>query len=621
MAALPQGIEIVSHRGANYLAPENTIASADSALAHGATWIEVDVRQSKDGVLFNLHDETLDRTTNGHEPISAMNSNDIEKLDAGYKYSNRYKGTKVPTIAEMLDHLRNRSKVFFDVKRGTDVSSLIRLVHEKGFTYDSFFWFGDTTMLKTFVSHAPEMRVKVNVSNIDGIKQWAKLCQPSFIEVSPDNITEAMKRFCHDRGIRIMAAVQGLSEGDYKKAILKNPDLINLDSPELYSKLVMELGIRNENISNEQMGGIYYAYHPDTTSTRTPAPKGFHPFYISHYGRHGSRWLPSDSRYEWVLSQFADTLNLTPLGKDVHKRIEKIWADAEGRGGDLTSIGAKQQAGIAERMFKDYKEVFKGYGTVSAKSSISGRCAMSMTAFLLRLQSLNPSLRITAESNRRFMKWIAWSSPAEDSLIARVSRTILCSPDRLMKSLFIRPDKVSRPMDLFSELHCIASDMQDVGIGVSLYDIFTPKEIRAVYEASNENMWTCNSHNAVSNGIPERSAISLWENIVNEADSAIKNGKPQATLRFGHDTSLYRLYTLLGIMNSERRMDKIIPMGANLAIVFYRNDKNKILVKFMHNEGEISLPTEIQPINSVYYDWNKVKNFYSNKIKKLSSKE
>lgn len=58
-------IEIVVHRGANALAPENTIASADSALAHSASWIEVDVRKSKDSVLFNLHDETLDRTTDG----------------------------------------------------------------------------------------------------------------------------------------------------------------------------------------------------------------------------------------------------------------------------------------------------------------------------------------------------------------------------------------------------------------------------------------------------------------------------------------------------------------------------------------------------------------------------
>ena len=59
-------IEVVVHRGANYLAPENTVPSALKALEHGATWVELDVRKSKDGVLYNLHDETLDRTTDGH---------------------------------------------------------------------------------------------------------------------------------------------------------------------------------------------------------------------------------------------------------------------------------------------------------------------------------------------------------------------------------------------------------------------------------------------------------------------------------------------------------------------------------------------------------------------------
>lgn len=72
-------IEIVVHRGANHIAPENTIPSALAALKHGAGWIEVDVRKSKDNILYNLHDETLDRTTNGKGPIQDMLSKDIER--------------------------------------------------------------------------------------------------------------------------------------------------------------------------------------------------------------------------------------------------------------------------------------------------------------------------------------------------------------------------------------------------------------------------------------------------------------------------------------------------------------------------------------------------------------
>ena len=108
-------IEVVVHRGANDLAPENTMPSADSALAHGATWIEVDVRTSKDGVMYNLHDETLDRTTDGSGNIGERTSDYIDRLDAGSWYDEtRFKGLHVPTIEAMLEGLKGRANVFFD---------------------------------------------------------------------------------------------------------------------------------------------------------------------------------------------------------------------------------------------------------------------------------------------------------------------------------------------------------------------------------------------------------------------------------------------------------------------------------------------------------------------------
>ena len=157
--------------------------------------------------------------------------------------------------------------------------------------------------------------------------------------------------------------------------------------------------------------------------------------------------------------------------------------------------------------------------------------------------------------------------------------------------------------------------MQDVEIGVSLYDIFTPVEMRAVYEANNENMWTCNSHNATSADIPERSAVSLWQNIVSEADAALQRQSPAATLRFGHDTSLYRLLTLLGVLGNEHQMDRIVPMSANLFMVFYRNGQGQVLVKFLHNEREILLPLSSK--TAPYYNWEQVKNHYNKVVNKL----
>lgn len=231
-------IEIVVHRGANALAPENTIASADSALAHSASWIEVDVRKSKDSVLFNLHDETLDRTTDGKGKLSDMMAEDVRKLDAGKWFSPKYKGTFVPTIAEMLDHLQGKAKVFFDVKRGTPVADLVKLIREKEYTDKSFFWFADEQMLRQFVKMAPDLKVKVNATDIARLQYWQKVCTPTYVEIAPQLITTQFIEYCHSNGIKVMAACQEGDTSQFQLVLDKKADLVNLDRPEIFEKLL-----------------------------------------------------------------------------------------------------------------------------------------------------------------------------------------------------------------------------------------------------------------------------------------------------------------------------------------------------------------------------------------------
>ncbi len=233
-------IEVVVHRGANHLAPENTVASALAALEEGAGWIELDVRASKDGVLYNLHDETLDRTTNGSGLISEWMANDIDTLDAGSWFAPQFKGERVPTIAGMLDVLKGKAKVFFDVKRGVCVESLVALIRSKGYEQDCFCWFSDPDMLKTFLREAPEVKVKVNASDIARLQEWQAVCTPSFVEIAPEKVTPEFRRYCREHGIRIMAAIQDGTEENYRRAIAVEPDLVNLDRPELWRRICPE---------------------------------------------------------------------------------------------------------------------------------------------------------------------------------------------------------------------------------------------------------------------------------------------------------------------------------------------------------------------------------------------
>ena len=233
-----QNIEVVVHRGANALAPENTVASAYAALEHGATWVEVDVRPSKDGVLYNLHDATLDRTTNGKGLLADMPSHEVDRLDAGGWFAPQFAGTRLPRISEMLDSLQGKANVFFDVKRGTPIPALVALVRQKNYAENSFFWFADEQMLREFVRLAPEMKIKVNTRDIDRLKYWQSICSPSYVEIAPQFITRRFRNYCHRHGMKVMAACQEDDTSQFRLVIEKKADMVNLDRPELFQPLL-----------------------------------------------------------------------------------------------------------------------------------------------------------------------------------------------------------------------------------------------------------------------------------------------------------------------------------------------------------------------------------------------
>ena len=98
-APLPR---LLAHRGALRLAPENTLASLRAAAGVGAEWVEFDVQRSSDGRLFLLHDETLDRTTDGRGPATARAWRELEVLDAGSWFAPAFAGERLPTLEQAV---------------------------------------------------------------------------------------------------------------------------------------------------------------------------------------------------------------------------------------------------------------------------------------------------------------------------------------------------------------------------------------------------------------------------------------------------------------------------------------------------------------------------------------
>ncbi|NBD27051.1 glycerophosphodiester phosphodiesterase [Paenibacillus glycinis] len=132
------GIAVGAHRGASAYAPENTMAAFERAAACGAELIELDVQLTKDGEIAVFHDLKIDKTTNGHGPLSDYTLAELRELDAGSWFSEAYAGARIPTLAETLAWARDRIWLSIEMKQPKDLEEVelahrtARLVAEHG---------------------------------------------------------------------------------------------------------------------------------------------------------------------------------------------------------------------------------------------------------------------------------------------------------------------------------------------------------------------------------------------------------------------------------------------------------------------------------------------------------
>src|SRR3954468_3765636 len=109
-------IKIVAHRGASGYAPENTIAAFDKAVEMNADYIEIDVQRSQDGKLVVIHDQTVDRTTNGTGNVKDLTFQQLNRLDAGSWKGIQFTGEKIPAFEEILDRYYGKIGILIELK-------------------------------------------------------------------------------------------------------------------------------------------------------------------------------------------------------------------------------------------------------------------------------------------------------------------------------------------------------------------------------------------------------------------------------------------------------------------------------------------------------------------------
>ncbi|MEG2060572.1 MAG: histidine-type phosphatase [Alistipes sp.] len=391
----------------------------------------------------------------------------------------------------------------------------------------------------------------------------------------------------------------------------------------------------------ERSAGIYHSY--EYQAAPTPAlPHGYVPFYISHYGRHGSRYHSSEEAYNQpldILRRAAATEALTPRGRTLLGQIEVIAADAAERYGDLSPRGVEEHRAIAGRMFAAYPAVFSTRNgrecRIESRSTLVPRCILSMAAFNERLKELNPAIRTLRESSRRNLPFIA-NTPGLDARdksyrdVADSLRKVRLHPERLMSTLFADPqfvsDSIANQRELMVRIYLLAGIMQDVSyLRISLYDLFTADELCALWECENVRQYLSMGPSLRFGDSIVTDAKPLLRNIIETADRVIDGRDTlSASLRFGHDVNIVPLLALLGVEGASARVmsvdavksvwcaDRVTPMAANLQLIFFRNAAGDVLVRVLHNERDAKLSLTGGP----YYPWKAFRAFAESKYSK-----
>lgn len=169
--------------------------------------------------------------------------------------------------------------------------------------------------------------------------------------------------------------------------------------------------------------------------------------------------------------------------------------------------------------------------------------------------------------------------------------------------------------------------MQDMEEEVSFYDLFTKQELFDIYQVFNYRFYVQDANYAGGRGMSFENVHPLLRNVIESAEAAIAGKGDVATLRFGHDGNLIPFAGVLGLKDCYNsvmdpnefyqafRSHYIAPMGGNVQIIFFRNKKGEVIVKFLLNEQETSIPalkTDMAP----FYRWSDVKNYYETEVLK-----
>ncbi len=203
------GIVTVGHRGTVKFAPENTIAAFDSAIERGADLLEMDVRQTSDGHLVVMHDQSVARTTNQRGDVVGLTLEEIKALDAGSWFGDAFKGEKVPTFQEALAAIEGRVLPDIDFKAG-DPEKLVDAVREAGLLGKVTLYCGDWEKLKAVLALDSGFIIRPTApKGLPGLSELVAELNPPIVNIDWKYFSEELVRAIHLGGRKAFVNTMG----------------------------------------------------------------------------------------------------------------------------------------------------------------------------------------------------------------------------------------------------------------------------------------------------------------------------------------------------------------------------------------------------------------------------
>lgn len=360
------------------------------------------------------------------------------------------------------------------------------------------------------------------------------------------------------------------------------------------------------------------------------APCGYEPFFIEHYGRHGSRFAYSHEFYDTMkaaLDQAEAKGLLTEYGRSLKAEYDRHYPTYRMRMGDLTELGWQQQTRLGREMAEHYRKLFRRPdAAVYAVSSDSRRSMMSMTGFCMGLGQAMPKLKIREDqgiccldatqpkshSNPfRVTTWTLPEFPFAESEGAFCVRKTDCCPESLSR-LFTDPEAALSGIGketFVRQSYVLVAGMSSLEAEdrTDFSGFFTPEDF--------VHMWEVDNYQRYHEYYPYTvQTTPVLHSMLSDAEDAIREGRYGATLRFGHDHVVLPLIVLLrldGYTRQPSSTDEIsaiyagidCPMASNILLVLYRSRRGGDILVNVRLNGRNATVDGLESVCEGFYRW------------------